>query len=92
MTLCSQERILRLGMHDGVGRVLRFASQVLGGPPVLAAHLKVDAACLDRWLLGLDAPPPAMFLRAVDLILNWSERQPHDVVQDLRREIAESSR
>ena len=85
-------RSLRLVMHNGVGRVLRFASQVLGGPPSLAAHLNVDAACLERWLRGLDAPPPATFLRAVDLILNWSKLPPHDVVQDLRREIAQSAR
>jgi len=79
-------------MQNGVARVLRFASQVLGGAPLLAAHLNVDAACLDRWLRGLDAPPPAVFLRAMDLSLNWSKLPPHDLVQDLRREIAQSSR
>jgi len=79
-------------MYNGVGRVLRLASQAVGGSPLLAAYLNVDAACLERWLRDLDAPPPATFLRAVDLILNWSKLPPHNVVRDLQREIAQSSR
>lgn len=78
-------------MDNGVRRVLHLASQVLGGPRLLAARLKVDAPRLDRWLRGVDAPPPELFLLAVDLLLDWSTTPARDIVQDLRREVAAQS-
>jgi len=73
-------------MQNGVERVLRLASQRAGGPPLLAVRLKVRADDLAGWLRGQDAPPPATFLRAVDLLLAWSRRPLRDLTQDLRRE------
>lgn len=68
-------------MQSGVGRILRLACQKAGGTAVLAAHLEVDPVLLAGWLLDFDAPPPEVFLGAVDLLLDWSTPQPHDVVQ-----------
>lgn len=50
-------------------RVLHRACQILGGVAQLAAHLRVSAVLLHRWLEGDDVPPANVFLVAVDLVL-----------------------
>jgi hypothetical protein len=50
-------------------RVLHRACQVVGGVEQLARRLKVSRSLLHAWLEGEDVPPPAIFLKAVDLIL-----------------------
>jgi hypothetical protein len=50
-------------------RVLHRACQILGGVEQLAAHLRVSALLVYRWLEGDDVPPAHVFLNAVDLVL-----------------------
>jgi hypothetical protein len=65
-------------------RVLHRACQIVGGVHHLARHLKVSRRLLHSWLEGEELPPPAVFLKAVDLVLpTWG---PED--DALAREIA----
>jgi hypothetical protein len=50
-------------------RVLHRACQKAGGVEKLADYLRVSIILLHRWLEGEDVPPPAIFLKALDLIL-----------------------
>jgi hypothetical protein len=50
-------------------RVLHRACQIVGGVSQLARRLKVSRTSLHAWLEGEEAPPPGVFLQAVDLIL-----------------------
>jgi transcriptional regulator with XRE-family HTH domain len=50
-------------------RVLHRACQIVGGVEQLAARLRVSKTMLYHWLEGEDAPPPNIFLNAVDLVL-----------------------
>jgi hypothetical protein len=57
-------------------RVLHRACEILGGVAQLAAHLRVSTTMLYKWLDGEDAPPPNVFLKAVDLILpTWGPEE-----------------
>jgi hypothetical protein len=52
-------------------RTLRKAAEHLGGERGLARYLKVPIADLYAWMRpGAEPPPMAVFLRAVDLVLN----------------------
>jgi len=51
-------------------RTLLKAAQLAGGPQKLARKLRVPIADLHKWLGGSDAPPIAVFLKAVDLVLD----------------------
>ena len=51
-------------------RTLLKAAQLAGGSQKLARHLRVPLADLQKWLGGSDAPPIAVFLKAVDLVLD----------------------
>jgi len=65
-------------------RVLHRACQIVGGVEQLARQLRVSRAQLHAWLEGEEPPPPAVFLKAVDLVLpTWG---PED--DALAREIA----
>ena len=50
-------------------RVLHRACQIVGGVNQLAAHLRVSATVVHKWLEGEDVPPSNIFLNAVDLVL-----------------------
>jgi hypothetical protein len=50
-------------------RTLRRAAERMGGRWALARYLRVPRADLEAWLGG-QAPPRAIFLNAVDLVLN----------------------
>ncbi len=55
-------------------RVLHRACQKLGGVEPLARFLNVPAAAVYRWLEGDSAPPTAVFLKAVDIVMPaWSD-------------------
>jgi hypothetical protein len=52
-------------------RTLQKAADHVGGPRALARYLKVPLGDLYAWMRpGAVAPPAAVFLRAVDLVLN----------------------
>ena len=51
------------------GRALVKAAELLGGRAQLCRELQVPLAVLQGWIEGRSAPPRAVFLRVVDLIL-----------------------
>jgi hypothetical protein len=51
-------------------RALRKAAEILGGRAKLARYLRVPEAELQKWLEDQGKPPTAIFLRAVDLIVD----------------------
>ena len=52
-------------------RILRKAADLVGGERALARYLKVPQAEIYAWMRpGASPPPPAVFLNAVDLVLN----------------------
>ena len=51
-------------------RTLQKAAELLGGRAKLCRHLRVPAAELDKWLQGSAKPPLAVFLRAVDVVVD----------------------
>ena len=57
-------------MHALAQRVLNRAAAKTGGPAALAAYLGVTPERLERWLAGLEVPPPESILRAVDLVID----------------------
>lgn len=50
-------------------RTLHRACELLGGLDALSRHLGVPAARLERWISGVEDPPPNVFLAAVDIVL-----------------------
>ncbi|MGH8518064.1 MAG: hypothetical protein ACREUE_11450 [Panacagrimonas sp.] len=55
-------------------RTLQRACEVLGGVQPLAAHLRVPADDLARWIDAQGEPPLEVFLAAVDVVLLHAER------------------
>jgi hypothetical protein len=49
---------------------MQKAAELLGGRKKLARYLLAPAADLDKWIAGEAKPPLAIFLRAVDLIID----------------------
>jgi hypothetical protein len=50
-------------------RTLQKAAQLLGSRAKLCRHLQVPLAELQKWIEDKQAPPIAIFLKAVDLII-----------------------
>lgn len=55
-------------------RTFQKAAELTGGRKQLARRLRVPLADLERWLAGGAEPPLAIFLQAIDLVLD--ETQP----------------
>ena len=53
-------------------RTLQKAAETAGGPKRLARVLRVPLAELEKWIADKDQPPMAIFLKAVDLVLDES--------------------
>ena len=51
-------------------RTLQKAAAAAGGQKRLARLLRVPLADLEKWIAGKDEPPTAVFLKAVDLVLD----------------------
>jgi hypothetical protein len=51
-------------------RTLQKASELSGGQKKLARLLRVPQSDLENWIADKDEPPMAIFLRAVDLVLD----------------------
>jgi hypothetical protein len=49
-------------------RTLISAARTLGGPEALAAELGVPLGLLQGWIRGDDAPPFAVFSKALDIV------------------------
>lgn len=50
-------------------KTLQRAAEIVGGEQELALRLKVTPSHLALWLNGVEKPPGAIFLRAVDLVM-----------------------
>ena len=59
-------------------RTLQKAVEILGGQKKLARYLRVPLADLEKWIAGRDIPPMAIFLKAVDLVLEETSSPPGD--------------
>src|SRR5712671_1592853 len=64
------------GVH---ARTMMAAAEALGGLSNLAEFLKVSRAELFRWTAGAERPPQALFLLAVDLVLDDNEKLRGDL-------------
>ena len=51
-------------------RTLQKAAEASGGAKRLARTLRVPLIDLEKWIAGKDEPPMAVFLKAVDLVLD----------------------
>jgi hypothetical protein len=51
-------------------RTLRKAAELVGGRAKLCRHLRVPMAELEKWIDDQAVPPIAIFLRAVDLVVD----------------------
>ena len=51
-------------------RTLQKAAELSGGQRRLARLLRVPLADLEKWIADKDEPPTAIFLKAVDLVLD----------------------
>jgi hypothetical protein len=52
-----------------MSRTFQKAAELAGGPKPLARRLRVPLAELQKWIAGDGQPPMAIFLKAVDLVL-----------------------
>jgi hypothetical protein len=52
-------------------KTLQRAAEIVGGEQELALRLKVTPSHLALWLRGVEKPPGAIFLRAVDLVMEY---------------------
>jgi hypothetical protein len=51
-------------------RTFQKAAELIGGQKKLARHLQVPLADLEKWIAGGATPPHAVFLKAIDLVLD----------------------
>jgi len=51
-------------------RTLQKAAETAGSQKKLARLLRVPLVDLEKWIAGKDEPPMAVFLKAVDLVLD----------------------
>lgn len=57
---------------------LQRAAEILGGREALAQYLDVPLQLLDLWLDGHTAPPPDVFLLAIDVVVEHGVAQMRD--------------
>ena len=62
-------------MSDVHVRTLQRAAQIVGGEEPLARRLNVTPSHLALWLQGKEQPPTSIFLRAVDLVLDYEMKK-----------------
>lgn len=53
-----------------MSRTFQKAAELLGGQKELARRLRVPQGELQKWIAGSGEPPMAIFLKAVDLVLD----------------------
>jgi len=58
---------------DTPARLLRAASELVGGHDQLARRLNMSSVLLRRYMSGRDELPPPLLLRTVDLLLEERE-------------------
>ena len=66
-------------------RILQRAAGILGDERALARYLKVPQAEIYAWMRpGASPPPPAVFLKAADLVLNDLDISDEQRAQSVR--------
>jgi hypothetical protein len=74
-------------------RILRKAADIVGGERALARYLKVPQQELYAWMRpGAAPPPPAVFLNAIDLVLNDLDLPDQQRAQSVRVEVIHEDR
>jgi hypothetical protein len=63
-------------------KTLQRAAEICGGEQELAFKLRVTPSHLALWLRGIEQPPGAIFLRAVDLVMEFEMKKLATRVQD----------
>jgi hypothetical protein len=58
-----------------ISRTLQKAAEMAGGEKALARKLRVPLGELDKWIAGDAKPPMAIFLKAVDVVLEEAPPQ-----------------
>jgi hypothetical protein len=56
-------------------KTLQRAAEICGGEQELALKLRVTPSHLALWLRGVEQPPGAIFLRAVDLVMEFEMKK-----------------
>ena len=56
-------------------KTLQRAAEIVGGEQELAMRLRVTPSHLALWLRGIEPPPGAVFLRAVDLVMEFEMKK-----------------
>lgn len=59
-------------------KTLQVAAKLLGGPRKLRDVLGAPSASIVAWLAGNEEPPPAVFLRALQVVLDHMDARDGD--------------
>jgi DNA-binding transcriptional regulator YdaS (Cro superfamily) len=62
-------------VQDVRASTLRRAAEILGSEEHLAVHLGITPSHLSLWLKGLGHAPDAVFLRAVDIVMESDRKK-----------------
>lgn len=62
-------------------KTLQMAAKKLGGPRKLRDYLRAPSAAVVSWLAGVEEPPTAVFLRALELILDDLDRRTNQAAK-----------
>jgi hypothetical protein len=62
-------------------KTLQMAAKKLGGPRKLRDYLRAPSATVVSWLAGVEEPPTAVFLRALELILDDLDRRTNQAAK-----------
>jgi hypothetical protein len=66
-------------------RTLQRALEIVGRPAALSRRLRVPLWDLRLWLAGIEAPPTATFLEAVDIVVQYEGQPPRENAPLLER-------
>ena len=69
-----------MSVDNAYTRTIQRAIGMIGSAEQLAAQLGASVAEVEAWTVGLEDPPPGMFLKAIDIIAQgWST--PHRAIK-----------
>ena len=62
-----------MSVDNAYTRTMHRATATIGSAELLAAKLRASVAEVEAWTLGLEDPPPGIFLKAIDIVAQgWS--------------------
>ncbi len=72
--------VLRMSNDNAYTRTMHRALATVGSAEQLAAQLGASVAEVESWTVGLEDPPPGIFLKAIDIVAQgWST--PHRAIK-----------